>query len=1199
MANGNGITVNLQSGQAVVGIPQGLPGASAYELAVQAGFSGTEQEWLDSLNGVDGQDAEVQMQSVVDLTQFAGQTAGGKGIYMIVPVATGDPGVTLTQQAEVVIPTGSTNAGIGLWARTTSSGLALVIGLTNVPLPQPEGPGEDIDLSGSSTFYAPFGEITPLGIDLNGSTSTFTLSRAFADSDLKIRRKTETGITTPASAQWITGSSGSPYAVAGDAVASTMTLSKAGEGTTGYQNGHLVLNKNTYLTSPPLGLEFTSSSNAETTQTPSSIRLSFKGTVPSGGALIGRVQDWDTGYVGHKVHWSNSMIEFKTDREGGGSGTILSDDLFDLNGTSRLIESEWVDDPNGPGGTVTFFVDGEQFGAPKATEYKPRISPAADYQVNATVDNTSDSVDGMEVEYIGLSLGRDGVSTAYSEIADGPVSLDDLQNLVVDASGVTTQQPERVLSYIADGSQRFDLTIVVGEMVLPAGRPYKAVLQDWSTGSGVDVGELIMTKPAAQNCRFEDGTLYGAQGAWTEVLPQGEVPVLDGIRYGCEGIRQGTYVQFQFVYSSDTASSPFGDPTGLNTYMRPHKWLVYDNTGTLLQRIEKPNGEPLNAASTKPVWEGTYDGRSIPQITSSNRWYPHGTVRSSIIYRNGNPPAYDQQFIHDNVPVYDQRVPFDSHTGYSVNGFDLRIYAGSAGNDGQSNGFANWKLMPWSWGVYDYESIKAWAAATKDPYKNLYTDLAATPNAALWLEYTPFNTMGRSSIVGPGGTRSDRQIMAEVVQRYARDVTAIRAHDGKPLADIALDYLTGYASDPFNAVSNGKLTPLFRGNARRNIVLRQHYYGYGEASVAAENAFYVQVGRLSEWTTSQNPLRVNVPGSGKTADRPYFGGFEIDEAHAHQFPHWGSLMFQSPEFAMIGVNFSDQTRLYSNEILASSWDNYNFAAREKAWKFAHAALQWKTASANSSRLYSRAEIMDWVVFDFETFYDQWYASTPGFLNPPTNIMSGGSVDGKLAVMAAAARFGPCNHNDNDGVGCSEFQLGYWLSALHIADKVGFLDALRAQSTKCEAIVNWLLAMHRKHIVGRINDGLLINSAGSEYLINYWSNSAIIAAGGDVASLPQNHAQVVSAQPVHAPSWDKYMDGSNTVSRDGQAMDANLAGAAILLDMGMTGSDLEAAAATSETLFQQKLAEELARGTASAGSEWFKYHQSTNNRPYKP
>ncbi len=1189
-------TVNRLIDNGGVGI-----GKSAYELAVELGFQGTEQEWIDSLHGVDGQNATVETGNLVDWSQIAARPINSALGGIIVPTVTGEPSVQFTQQAELIIPWDAQNVGIGAYLKSTVSNGVLVVGLTNVPLPQPENPGEDIDLSGSATFYAPLDSITPLGIDLNGSTASFTLSRNFTDAQLLIRRKVDTDIVTPVSSQWTTGSSGSPYPVTGDAVASTMVLEKRGEGTTAYQNGHVVLNKNAYLATPALAIELKSSSDPLTTQTPPSIRHIFKGVVPSGsGAILGELYDYGLGRSTLNLHWSGSQVQYSYWRTGGIDETILSDDFGSaISGANHLIEAEWVNDVNGTGGTVTFYVDGVQLGAPKATTGKPRIPPSCDLEVNASIGNTSNSIDGLEVEYVGLGFGRPDISTTYNTISDGTVTLDDLQNLVVDATGVTVQQPERVLSYIANGTDQFDLTIVVGEMVLPAGRPYKAVLEDWSTGEGVaHPNELVMTKPAAQNCRFEDSTLYGSQGSWTEVVPQGDVPIIDGIRYGCEGIRQGNYVMFQFVYSSDTPSSPFGDPTGLNTYMRPHKWMIYDNEGTLLQRIEKPNGEPLNATSTKPVWEGTYDGRSIPQITTTNRWFPHGTVRCSVVYRNGTPPAYDQQFIYDHLPVYDQRVPFASHTGFSVNGFDLRIYAGGAGGDGQSNGFANWKIMPWNPLEQTYESIKSYAANTLDPYKNLYTDISATPNAALHLKYTPFNTMGRSTIVGPGGTRDDRQIIPEPVAQYMRDVTKLRPHDNTPLFNIALDYLTGYASDPFNAVSNGKLKPLYRGNARRNITMRNHYYGPGEATTPPEQAWYAQVGRLYEWTTSTNPLRCNVPGSGATADKPYFGGFEIDSLHAHQFPHWGSLLFQTPEFAMFGVNFSDQVRLYENNIIASTYDPTKVCAREAAWPFMHAALMWKTASANSSRLYSREEVLDWIVYDFEQYYDLWYDATPGVLNPPTNVMSNGEIDGNAVNLVGLNKFGPCYWNGADGLQLSEFQTGYWLSALHAAHKLGFLDALREASPKAEAIVNWLLLLHRKRITGRINDALNINAAGSDYQVTYWTVDQINAANGNVASLPQTFAEVVAAQG-EAPSWDVWTDGTNTYSRDGQALDQTLAGAALLLDMGLTGADLEQAAATSEAKFQEKLTSETAKGFATAGDGWFKYHQTCHNRPYNP
>jgi len=51
------IEVNLGGVQGAPGTP-GAPGKSAYQLAVDHGFVGTEAEWLASLKGADGGAAE-------------------------------------------------------------------------------------------------------------------------------------------------------------------------------------------------------------------------------------------------------------------------------------------------------------------------------------------------------------------------------------------------------------------------------------------------------------------------------------------------------------------------------------------------------------------------------------------------------------------------------------------------------------------------------------------------------------------------------------------------------------------------------------------------------------------------------------------------------------------------------------------------------------------------------------------------------------------------------------------------------------------------------------------------------------------------------------------------------------------------------------------------------------------------------------
>lgn len=1066
---------------------------------------------------------------------------------------------------------------------------------------EPEEPAQpEPDLSSPATVYGDPGTVFPLNIHLANPANAYTL---MAPSGITLVTEATTTEIQSVSSRWTTDASGAAtYAPSGDAVDSSVVLRT--HNNPGNANGYVLLGTDQWVDTGSLGLVFEQTSDPATTQTPPSIKMSFKGKAPNNGVLLAEIYGYNVGGIKLSPTWQRNGFQFIV-RRGSGEEQIYSDDIPSLSlGSDQLYEVEWVDNPGGVGGTATFYVDGVKAGASKTTTMKPRIDPGMAISCNASLGNSGGSSSNYQVDYLGVSVGKPVPISSYVPLANGTVTPSQLTSVLVDARALTQAQAKKTVTYATVGGiGTTSIDVIVGEMTVPAGQAYKAVLEDWSTGSPVvHANELVMTKPAAQNVRFEDATLSAQQPAWTELLPKGPVPSINGISYYCEGIRIGEYTALQFGYdwSPDyMPNAPFGDPQGKETYMVPHKWAIYDSEGTLLGRVEKPNGQPLNGTDTKSVWEGNYDGRSVAIITDDNPHYPHGTVRSGVIWRSSDPVAYTQADVLNQMPVYDFRVPFASQTGYSVNGFDLRIYSGGQGGDGQSNGFGNFRWM--SWEPTTYEGIKAQVAATKNPYKVGATDIGTTPNAGLWLKYTPFNIQGRGPISGPGGTRDDRQPMPEPVARYARDVASTRPHDGRSMRDIALSYLTGYVSDPVHTFKNGRLTPLWKGEPRAYQTMRNHYYGPGRNDTPAGQALYVQGGRLYEWTDSQNPLRAKVPYAGKTATKPYFGTFQIDVDHSEFYPHWGSMLFKSPEFAMLGHRFWDMSRLYSNDILS---DVGSLANRGPAWQFLHAALAWKTASASSSRLYNRDEILDFVTFDFEAAYDRWFAADleHSVLNPPTNILNGdGSINTQKAALASLLRFGPSFCEAARGTYCHDFMTGYWLQSLHIAEKNGFNDALRAASTKAGEIIDFLLEVHAKRVVGRLLDGYAINAIeNTDYLTPYWTPAQITAAGGEVTQLPQTFAEIAAAQTVTAPGWDSFTStGGTSVSRDGQSMDQLLGAPGLLIDMGVADDRLQEAADVAETRFQAKLTAEMAKGPTGAGSGWFVYHQATCNRPYLP
>lgn len=1044
--------------------------------------------------------------------------------------------------------------------------------------------------TGSPVVYGDPGTRFPLGIYIPSPAASYSLT---IPNGLTVELRSEVqGTTSVASGYGINNATGpfSPVQTGAGAVNASLSISGSGRS---FDGTFLNLVKNTYLETPALGLGFTITSNATTTQTPKSITVGFVGVVPPEAANIASVYSYGSGGIVLRGNWASTNLLATIERDG------VTQEIASIAGLSNTAQEDvavrWTDNPQGAGGTIVFLRNGAQSGLTQTTTIKPRITPAAAFECNALTGNGAAGT-ALKVRRLSLALDLAATSYSYVPVASGSVTAAQLQSLSVDARAITTAQGARTITYQSSGAAVQGVDVVVGPLVVPAGSAFRAVLENWSTGAAVEhPNKLVMTKLARQNCRFEDADLYALQQAWTECLPQGSIPVINGIAYRCEAIRMGGYVQFQFGYDWDTSvmpANPFGDPSGRDSYMVPHKWRIEDSSGAVIARVGRPDGGALNATDIPRIFNGSYDGRNCAITNATNKWYPHGTVRAAVIWRSATPATYGQATLNAKLPRYDVSVPYSMHADYSCNGFDLRIFAGGAGSDGQCNGFGNTRVIPYE--PTNYAALTSQAGVTQDPYKgSLYSANSLAAVASTWLRYTPFNQSGRTPLTGPGGIRDDRAAIPEPVAQYMYNVVAKRPHDGKPYATLALDYLTAYASDPYHCFEGGRCVPLFKGaNASRVTTLRNHYYGGGEASTPAERAYYIQSGRLSDIAASLQPFRSPVPNGGPAGDKPYFGTNAIDAAHAHQFPHWGSMLWQTPEFAFLGHKFWDQTRLYANLIIgepyAARWTD-----REGAWMFLHAVLAWKTASLNSDRLYSRAEVLSFVGRDFETFSDMHLTASPGFNAPPANVMTSGSIDGLKAIYAAAQYFGPAADLGGGTIGQHDFMVGYWMTALGIGEKLGFNAALRASSSKAGIVLDWLIAQHRKRVVGRINDASRANLADNSYLFHLWPAAAIVAAGGAVSALPRSYASVATRNG-QAPSWDLSAVDGPAVSRDGQATDQLLAGPSILRNqLVQSGADLDAAVNAAATRRTQKKNEQAALGV-NAGTSWFVYLNAVNN-----
>ena len=102
----------------------GAPGASAYEIAVENGFEGTEQEWLDSLQG----DSATQADETCNVCHGEGKAIGIDAQHPLVPekpivtvtdiTRTGD---ILTVYINAVDSEGDPVTGVGLVSPSSGS----------------------------------------------------------------------------------------------------------------------------------------------------------------------------------------------------------------------------------------------------------------------------------------------------------------------------------------------------------------------------------------------------------------------------------------------------------------------------------------------------------------------------------------------------------------------------------------------------------------------------------------------------------------------------------------------------------------------------------------------------------------------------------------------------------------------------------------------------------------------------------------------------------------------------------------------------------------------------------------------------------------------------------------------------------------------------------------------------------------------
>lgn len=251
-------------------------------------------------------------------------------------------------------------------------------------------------------------------------------------------------------------------------------------------------------------------------------------------------------------------------------------------------------------------------------------------------------------------------------------------------------------------------------------------------------------------------------------------------------------------------------------------------------------------------------------------------------------------------------------------------------------------------------------------------------------------------------------------------------------------------------------------------------------------------------------------------------------------------------------------------------------------------------------MYSRKDIIDWVVGDFQSYYINWYAGGPMMGSPPSpsDTVTSDIFRNEAYIYNT---FGPCYKDTGEPYMQHSFYVGYWTVALCLGEVLGFNQALRDADEQAGEILDWLLEINRKRLCSRLLGGMLANTYNqSDYLQPIWTEAQVSnAIGIAFGILPQSFADVATSQGANAaPSWDTHGVAPSVGGKDGQSMDQLLSHPSWMLRTGFfTGSaltELEAAHDQAMVYLDSKVTSETARGFNAAGSVWFKYLQITNS-----
>lgn len=527
--------------------------------------------------------------------------------------------------------------------------------------------------------------------------------------------------------------------------------------------------------------------------------------------------------------------------------------------------------------------------------------------------------------------------------------------------------------------------------ILPAGSggsgataPYYITIEDWTSGSAVDAGDIV-PNTAMPNQIFEDTEISANIG--TLKVTKSTMKVTHGeIEFGALLYEYHAAVNadadepvFQFLIGmAPTATNWPGYPSyanyitkdglGAGSITQPpaFKVAIKRTDGSLVARIDMPKDNlPINDPSLSQTVTELKPLRQFVNCAQLLEWKSARLKKSSLFSKFL--PGYEPDVLRPTI--FKQKVSTNQAHG---------IYRTGTNTDSAGQWFAQPK---WA---YPGQANNKETDPNGDPY--LY---GIDSESAGWFTmgsgvvrysgygYEPGATTGHDMMTGPGGVRVDRAVVPMPLAIYATDPNFIRLKGGETIEDMVENHwMKGYFNHPqhylygdvrdFATIPKQEVTDSLWSFSKS-------YYGtngsYTSGGLAKAIPQFVMGNGGNTAFTDRNGLKP-------------FSGNGIDMLHNYPCPGWGGLLFNDA-----GLIYSQVHRYLGSIMCQLSAVDLNtdllktsiFNGRQLGWRYLHYGMMWKLASNHPTGI-SRA--MVWERFDKEIAAMHKFVTVP--MNDPAH-----------------------------------------------------------------------------------------------------------------------------------------------------------------------------------------------------------------------